>query len=419
MADSKARRAAEQAARTAYGRLIAYLAARTRDVSAAEDALAEAFARALERWPVDGVPERPEAWLLTAARRHLIDGARRQRTGAAAAPTLALLMQNASPPSVDASTLPDRRLDLFFVCAHPAINPTVRTPLMLQTVLGMDAARIASAFLVNPAAMGQRLSRAKRKIRDSGIAFAVPEEDDLPARLTHVLGAIYGAFGTGSDDPLGEDSRIRGLADEAIWLARVLVDQLPNQPEARGLLALMLFCAARTQARRSADGHYIALDEQDTRLWRIDLADEAQAHFNRATAARRIGRFQIEAAIQAVHTQGRLAGDFRWETVARLYDDLMAIAPSLGAAVGRSAARAEAFGAADGLACLDALDQAAIASYQPYWATRAHLLAQLGQAPAAALAYRRAIGLASDPAVRAFLQGRRAAVLVEGQPCGA
>ena len=246
-----ARETAETVARAAYGRLLAYLAARSRDVAAAEDALAEAFRAALETWPERGVPDQPEAWLFKAARRNLTHAGRRASVRAAAGPTLQLLAEERQDR--EPAPFADERLKLLFVCAHPAIDPAARAPLMLQTVLGLDAARIASAFLVAPAAMGQRLVRAKTRIRDAGIAFAVPEPTELPERLGAVLDAIYAAYGSGWEDVAGADARRKGLVAEAIWLARLVVALLPGEPEARGLLALMLYCESRSAARRDAD----------------------------------------------------------------------------------------------------------------------------------------------------------------------
>src|SRR5712692_3375427 len=268
-------RATEEAARTSYGRLVAYLSARFRDLAAAEDALGEAFRAALETWPRNGVPEMPEAWLLVAARGHAIDRARRAAVRADAAPTLRLLADEVQAASREAG-LPDDRLRLLFICAHPAIDAEVRTPLMLQTVLGLDAARIASAFCVAPATMGQRLVRAKAKIRVAGMSFEGPEPSEVPARLGAVLEAIYAAYGVGWDDAAGADPRRSGLAEEAIWLARLVVQLAPNAPEARGLLALMLHCEARRPARRAPDGAYIPLSEQDVALWSRAMIDEAE-----------------------------------------------------------------------------------------------------------------------------------------------
>ncbi|MBN8893110.1 MAG: hypothetical protein J0H91_22745 [Rhodospirillales bacterium] len=303
-----ARAAAEAAARASYGRLVAWLAARTRDVAAAEDALADAFAAALRTWPARGVPDRPEAWLLTTARRNLGHAARHRLVRAAAAPTLHLLA-TAAQDRDEAGAFPDERLKLLFVCAHPAIDPAMHTPLMLQSVLGLDAARIAAAFVVAPAAMGQRLVRAKAKIRDAGIRFAVPGPADLPARLAPVLDAVYAAFGTAWDaPPRGEEpgGPAANLGEEAIWLARLIASLLPEEPEALGLLALLLHCQARQPARRDAAG-FVPLSAQDPALWSAPLIAEAEAALLRACALGRIGRFQLEAAIQSAHA-GRARG---------------------------------------------------------------------------------------------------------------
>ena len=318
-------RAAEEAAREGYGRLVAYLSARSRDVAAAEDALGEAFRAALETWPRDGVPDRPEAWLLAVARRQLIDDARHDRVKADAAPSLKLAAERKQFEAVpiDDEAIPDVRLKLMFVCAHPAIDAASRTPLILQTVLGLDAARIASAFLVAPAAMGQRLVRAKAKIRDAGIPFEVPRPADLPARLGPVLDAVYAAFGTGWEDADGVDPRRRGLAAEAIWLARILAKLIPDEAEALGLLALLLHCEARREARRSTSGSYVPLDEQDTALWSRPMIAEAERSLASAAALRSIGRYQLEAAIQSVHAQRAITGRTSWGAVALLYGELV------------------------------------------------------------------------------------------------
>src|SRR5260370_40291628 len=239
-----ARATAEATARAAYGHLLALLAARTRDVAGAEDALADAFRIALERWPQHGVPDRPEAWLLTVARRGLLHAARHGQVRNAAAVTLHVLAEETSDRDAQAG-FPDERLRLMFVCAHPAIEPGIHAPLMLQTVLGLDAARIAQAFLVAPSAMGQRLSRAKARIRDAGLGFVIPEASEFPARLDGVLDAIYVAYGSAWDDIAGADHSRTGLADEAIWLARLVCALVPDAAEAWGLLALLLHCHAR------------------------------------------------------------------------------------------------------------------------------------------------------------------------------
>lgn len=396
----------EKVARTSYGRLVAYMAARTRDVAAAEDALSTALLAALSTWPRDGLPQKPEAWLLTTARRRLIDQVRHERVRAASTLTLQLL----SEPSAEATAVepfPDERLKLLFVCAHPAIDPAMHTPLMLQTVLGLDAARIARAFLVAPTTMGQRLVRAKAKIRDAGIAFEVPEAHELPPRLDAVLEAIYAAYGSGWEDAAGADARGHGLADEALWLARVLVQRLPTEPEARGLLALILYCESRRQARRTPDGRYVPLSEQDTQRWSIPMIDEAEGELAAAAQQARPGRFQLEAAIQSVHAERARSGRTDWRAIAWFYEQLVQLVPTLGAWIGGAAAMAEVHGPAAGLALLDAIDLGAVTLYQPYWAVRAHLLQQLGRQHDACDAFDRAIGLAEDAAVRRFLRERR------------
>jgi RNA polymerase sigma-70 factor (ECF subfamily) len=393
-------------ARESYGRLIAYLAARTGDVAAAEDALAEAFVAALRTWPRDGVPVKPEAWLLTAARRRLIDRARFERMRAEAEPSIRQLVREAE--AMSEREFPDERLKLLFVCAHPAIDRGMHTPLMLQVVLGLDAATIASAFLTSPAAMGQRLSRAKARIREARIAFEVPDRHQLPPRLDAVLDAIYAAYGSGWDDIAGSDPRRHGLAHEAVWLARTVLQLMPDEPEARGLLALMLYCEARRPARRTATGDYVPMSEQNTDLWEGPLIDEAERELSAAAALHRVGRFQLEAALQSAHIDGARRGDIDWRGIALLYEGLVGTSPTAGALVGRAAARGEAEGAAHGLAALDAIDPQIARTYQPYWAVRAHLLRRAGHTRPALDAYDRAIGLTEDASTRHFLLRRRA-----------
>jgi predicted RNA polymerase sigma factor len=391
---------AERAARDSYGRLVAMVAGRTGDIAAAEDALGHAFAAALARWPEAGVPDRPEAWLLVAARRALGSDRRHGAVRSAAAETLLLLADEAE--TLVETGFPDERLKLLFVCAHPAIDAGVRTPLMLQTVLGLDAARIAAAFLVAPAAMGQRLVRAKAKIRAAGLRFEEPDAGAMPDRLEAVLGAIYAAYGLAWDATPGADN-FAALTEEALFLARLLAELLPDEPEALGVHALLLHCEARADARR-VDGAYVPLAEQDPRRWSRPMVAEAEALIRRASAFRRPGRFQTEAAIQSWHVAAA-AGRADPRGLAMLYDHLAATAPALGVDVARAAAHGEAWGPAAGLALLDALPSERIVAYQPYWAARAHLLATAGQD--AEVAYDRAIGLSQDPAIRAWLAERR------------
>ena len=399
-------RTIERVARESYGRLVAYLSSNTRDVGSAEDALSNALVAALETWPRDGVPQHPEAWLLTAARRSFIDLVRHRQVAEASEPTLALLREEPKDMTLSPK-FPDERLKLLFVCAHPAIDPAMHTPLMLQSVLGLDAARIAHAFLISPSTMGQRLVRAKTKIRDGGIRFEIPEERELPQRLDAALEAIYSAFGIGWDDMAGVDQRGRDLAEEAIWLARVLLQLMPVEAEVHGLLALMLHCEARRAARRAPGGRYVPLSEQDYQKWSLLLIQEAERHLGEASSGGRAGRFQLEAAIQSVHAERKRGGGIQWNAIIMFYEQLIRISPTLGTRTGYAAAVAEANGAEAGLAALDGIDPDDISTYQPYWAVRAHLLQRLGKTPEALEAFDRAIGLTEDPAVRQFLLQRR------------
>jgi len=379
---------------------LAFLVRRTRDVDAAEDALAEAFASALERWPRDGVPERPEAWLLTAARHRLIDAARRAAVRERFAAPLAVAAQAAEERVWAEQPFPDERLGMLFACAHPALDAALRAPLLLQVVLGVDARRIASAFLVAPATMSQRLVRAKTKMRTAGIAFEVPERAHAYERLEAVLDAIYAAFGIAWDEA-GAEGATDDLADEALFLARTVAELMPDEPEAHGLHALLLFVSSRRDARRDTQGTYVPLDEQDPRRWSHATIDEAERVLRRA-GTHAIGRFQLEAAIQSAHAARIREGIDTWPTIVRLYDALTARTGALGAAVGRAAAHARVHGNAAGLRILATLDRERVATYQPYWALRAHLNGESGD-------YDRAIGLAHDPAARTFLIRARGA----------
>jgi RNA polymerase sigma-70 factor (ECF subfamily) len=399
-----ARAEAEKAARMAYGRLVAYLAARTRDIAAAEEALAAAFLRALEVWPQRGVPDRPEAWLLVIARNRLKDSYRRNKVRTDAEPTLTLLMQDVENP---ATPFPDERLKLMFVCTHPAIDETIRTPLMLQTVLGLSAERIASSFLVKPAAMGQRLSRAKAKIRDAGIAFEVPEADEFAARLPPLLNAIYAAFGLGWADFAGGEGR--GLSDEALDLGLALHGMIALTPELNGLVALMLYCQARKAAHYVA-GRYVRLGDQDFAQWDWSRIEAANRMLNAAGTKRAPGRFQLEALIQSVHVRSAVAGGSEWAGIIDLYEALLKIAPSLAARTNYAVALTEAGRAADGLAVLDGLDTMRMNDYQPWWVARGHVLKTLGRLDEARLSYERAIGLSQHEAQRDFLRERLAEI---------
>ena len=305
--EGQAGSAADAVARRSYGKLVAFLAARTGDVAAAEDALSEAFAAALADWPAHGTPDNPEAWLLTVARRKSIDAARRRRTAESGAEHMQV-MAGEVVEMEPASAIPDHRLKLMFVCAHPAIEAAIRAPLMLQAVLGLDAATIASAFLLSPAAMGQRLVRAKHKIRQARIPFTVPEREELPDRLEAVLDAIYAAFAEGWTDAAGSDVAQRDLAEEALFLGELVTELLPDAPEALGLLALMLHAEARRRARRDQHGEYVPLARQDPALWDWEMIARAEELLHRAGAMGAIGRYQLEAALQSAHVDRRRTG---------------------------------------------------------------------------------------------------------------
>ncbi|MCM0641267.1 RNA polymerase sigma factor [Cellulomonas wangsupingiae] len=406
MSAARARAAAERAARDSYGRLLALLAAHAGDVALAEDALADAFEQALTRWPVDGVPRSPDAWLLTVARNRVRDVWRSAAHRRAAALPVDALTEHlpADDPlaDVDPFAIPDRRLALLFVCAHPAIAADARTPLMLQTVLGLDSARVATAFAVSPASMQQRLVRAKRRIARARIPFVVPDRTAMAERLPPVLEAVYGCAALTWRQ--GDD-----LAAEAQHLAVTLASALPDEPEAWALAALVTL----SLARRQAPGAFVPLDEQDPAGWDADLVAEGETYLRRAQRPGVPGRFRLEAAIQAVHVDRRRTGRTDWAALRTLYVALDAVAPSLGGRVALASVVGRLDGAAAGLAALPPEPSPA---FQPWWAARADLLARAGSRAQAAVAFRRAAELCDDAAVRAYLAARARAVDDEGPP---
>ena len=407
--DEQARATADAVARRSYGKLVAFLAARTRDLAAAEDALSEAFASALADWPRNGCPRNPEAWLLTVARRKTIDVFRAARRLPSSSEELHLMEEALATP--EQAEIPDDRLAMMFACAHPSIDAGTRAPLILQAVLGLDAKKIASAFLASPAAMGKRLVRAKEKIRRAGIPIRVPGREELPARLDTVLNAVYAAFSEGWTDPAGADAARRDLTEEALYLARLVTELLPEEPEALGLLALMLHAEARRRARRSSSGEFVPLAEQDQHLWGHAQIAEAESLLHRAGSMDRIGRFQLEAAVQSAHVDRCRNGTANWPQVAELYSALYSLTGSPVVLINRALAIAEVSGAAAGLDAMP--DQAAdqrLTEYQPFWAARSELLARTGATAEARRANEIAIGLERDPAVRQFLERRRAAL---------
>jgi predicted RNA polymerase sigma factor len=389
--------------RESYGRLLAVLAAPTRDIAAAEDALADAFERALARWPEDGIPANPEGWIVTVARNRLRDMWKSSAHRMTA--PLDEIDGLPTPLEDDMPAVPDRRLELMLVCAHPAIAANIRTPLMLQTVLGVEAAAIAEAFAVEPATMAQRLVRAKKRIRDAGIPFMLPERENLAARLPSVLEAVYGAYAIDWQlTPQG--APVETLSAEAIHLALVLAELLPDEPEVLGLAALVCLSESRRPARRTLAGAFVPLDEQDTSLWDTTLIARGESLLHRAHGLAEPGRFQYEAAIQSAHCARATKGRVDVFVLQKLHRALLRVAPSLGAAVAAAAVDGEVDGPDAGLRALAAIADPALERFQPAWTTRAHLLAAAGRAADAADAYRRAIELTSDPGVADYLSSR-------------
>ncbi|MET3119856.1 RNA polymerase sigma-70 factor (ECF subfamily) [Undibacterium sp. GrIS 1.8] len=396
--------AAQQAARASFGRLVSWLAWQWRDIAAAEDALADALLKALERWPIDGIPSSPDAWLLSVAKRQLLQLARHNKVCSDPAVTVLLEQQYGQDKGASMAIIPDARLNLMFVCAHPAIDEKIRTPLMLQIVLGLQANEIASAMLMSPARLAQRLVRAKQKIKDTGLCFEEPDASDLPARLHDVLEAIYGAFGLSVEAIAGAESRITDLQQEAIFLCSLVCTLMPEVAEAQGLLALMLFRQARRAAQLSPQGDFIPLPGQDMQRWDKAAILRADQLLWMAAGQRQPGPFQLEAAIQSAHCHRLFTGETPWTGIAQLYAQINRYYPTTGSRVAGAVAFAEAGDAAAGLAQLRAIEQSHSNGFQPWWVAYAHCLRMLGQKDQATAALKMALGLTSDVRLRKYLE---------------
>ncbi len=392
---NEASRAAEFAARTSYGKLLALLATRSRDIALAEDVLSDAFAKALTLWPTQGVPKNPNAWLLTVARNGLTDRQRHM--------TRFPVVQEFADISTQAqhdADLPDKRLALLMVCAHPAIPVDLHTPIMLQTVLGIEAKLIARLFMVSPAALAKRLVRAKRKIRDAGIPFQVPDSQSLPARSASIFEAIYAVHTVDWLDPCD------GLGDEALYLADLLTRLLPGQAEAWGLAALIALGHARRKAR-IVEGCLIPVEKQDVTLWDEELLAYAIRQLKRAQRRNNAGRFQLEAAIQSVHMARKDTGFTDWPALNQLYFALLKLAPSTGGFVAQAVVTAHLHGPEAGLAALNSIEKRLNTAFQPLWAARADFYARAGKTEAAFAAYEKAISLTTELPLKRFLQARQ------------
>lgn len=402
MGDRLTGRTIEDVVWSARPRLVAFLAAPDGDLAAAEDAISDAVERAVLTWPRDGVPDRPEAWLLAVARNRRRDG---WRASGRLEPFHADHPAAGGAPVEDSALeIPDRRLALLAVAAHPAIDPAARTPLMLNSVLGLTAEQIGAVMLVPRATMAARLTRAKKRIRQRDIAFEVPGVDELPARLTSIRDAVYGAYSVEWEFSASEPRA--GLAGEALFLAELLTELVAGDAESHGLAALLCLSAARSGARRDERGELVPLAVQDTSRWDATLLERGREHLRRAGATEPPGPYRLQAAVQAVHCARRETGVTDWDSVRRLLGALRRLAPTVGGSVALAVATAECEGPDAGLSVLDEIGPRA-ERFQPALAARARLLADAGWIDSALVAYDRALALTTEPAERRFLERAR------------